>query len=188
MKLINIMIATLIATSYAAGAQAQNTGTHDSRLQDKKAKESGVYANLGVISYDEDLPGIEAKLGYNFNKYLGVETQGSIGTDRDNRFSTPPESLPIGLKVNYNVAAFAIARYPLFKKFEVFARAGVSNTQLSLEVGDDSTLEFDQTETGIAIGAGGQYIFDRKNGIRFEYTRLDEVDADTVSLAYVRKF
>jgi len=153
-----------------------------------QAQDNSIYANLGVISYDEDLPGIEAKLGYNFNKYFGIETQGSIGINRDDRFSTPPESLPIGLKVNYNVAAFAVVRYPLFKKFEVFARGGVSNTQLSIEVGDDSTLDLDQTETGIALGGGAQYIFDRKNGIRFEYTRLDEVDADTVSLAYVRKF
>ena len=65
---------------------------------------------------------------------------------------------------------------------------GVRNTQLSVEGRDDFVLETDLTETGIAVGAGGQYIFDRKNGIRFEYTRLDEIDADTVSLAYVRIF
>lgn len=156
-----------------------------------QAQDSGAYAGLGVISYeaDPDLSGLEARLGYNFNKYFGVEAQGSLGTNRESEtFDISSESVTVDVKVDYSAAAFVVARLPLGKKFEVFARGGLHNTQASVEIDDGSIPDFNKTETSFAVGGGAQYNFNRKHAIRFGYTYLDGIDADTVSLGYVRKF
>ena len=154
-----------------------------------QAQDGGAYGEIGVIAYDEDLSGLEAKLGYSFNKYFGVEAQGSIGTNRESEIvSIPPDLITVGAKIDYSVAAFGVARLPLSKKFQLFVRGGLHNTQLNVEIENSLNPGFNQTETGFAVGGGVQYNFDSKNGIRLEYTYLDEIDADTSSLAYVRKF
>lgn len=152
-----------------------------------QAQDSGTYANLGVILYEEDpdLSGLEAKLGYSFNKYFGVEAQGFIGTNRE---SETIDSVTVDAKVDYSLAAFAVARLPLSKKFEVFARGGLHNTQTSIEIEDGSIPDFNVTETGFAVGGGVQYNFNKKHAIRYEYTYLDDIDANTYTLSYVRKF
>ena len=172
MKFTKIALITLVISAYSVSAQAQD---------------SGAYANLGVILYDDDpdLSGIEAKLGYSFNKYFGVEAQGSIGTNRE---SDTIDSVTVDAKVDYSLAAFAVARLPLGKKFEVFARGGLHNTQASVEIEDGSIPDFDLTETGLAVGGGVQYNFNKKHAIRYEYTYLDDIDANTYTLSYVRKF
>lgn len=174
MKFTKIAFITLAISAHCVSAQAQD---------------SGAYAGLGVISYDDDLAGIEAKLGYSFNKYFGVEAQGSIGTNRESEtLDIASDSVTVGAKVDYSVAAFAVARLPLGKKFEIFARGGFHNSQTSVEIDDDSISDFNVTETGLAVGGGVQYNFNTKNAIRYEYTYLDEVDGNTYSLGYVRKF
>jgi len=174
MKFTKFAFITLALSAYSVSAQAQD---------------SSAYANLGVIAYDDDLSGIEAKLGYSFNKYFGVEAQGSIGTNRESEtIGTASDAVIVGAKVDYSLAAFAVARLPLGKKFEVFARGGFHNTQASVEIDDGSISDFNETETGLAVGGGVQYNFNKKHAIRYEYTYLDDIDADTYSLSYVRKF
>jgi len=129
MTLTKYAIITLALSAYSAAAQAQ-----ESAIQNE-----GTYANLGVILYEEDpdLSGIEAKLGYSFNKYFGVEAQGSFGTSREFEIiRSGDDFLSLGAKVDYSLAAFAVARLPLGKKFEIFARGGLHNTQASVEIED----------------------------------------------------
>lgn len=192
MTFLKTTIAALVATSSAGYAQAQD---------------SGAYGGLGVSAYvtnpdnaiRTELFAVEAKLGYNFNKYFGVEGQGSVGLNTDSRqavlsFTGPPTTFRT--KVDYSVGAFAVARLPITKRFEVFARGGVHNTQVGVDVidgpinvtTDSPVTSLSETETGFAFGAGTQFNFDKKNAIRADYTYLDGTNAETLSLGYVRKF
>jgi len=48
--------------------------------------------------------------------------------------------------------------------------------------------DFNETKTSYAVGAGAQYNFDEKNGVRVDYTFLGGFNGGTASLGYVRKF
>lgn len=183
MTFLKTTITALIATSSAGYAQAQD---------------SGAYGGLGVSAYvtnpdnafDTELFAVEAKLGYNFNKYFGVEAQGSLGLNTDSNEVGNTLAGPVSLetKVDYSVAAFAVGRLPITEKFEVFARGGIHNTQVGVDVINGPITTLSETETGFSVGAGAQYNFDKKNAIRADYTYLDGSNAETLSLGYVRKF
>ena len=182
MTFLKTTIAALIATSSAGYAQAQD---------------SGAYGGLGVSAYvtnpdgafDAELFAAEAKVGYNFNKYFGVEAQGSLGLNTD---SVPLGPITVRRKVDYSVAGFAVARLPVTEKFQVFARGGIHNTQVSVDslndIDDATITSFNRTETSFAVGTGAQYNFDKKNAIRADYTYFDGTNAETLSLGYIRKF
>ena len=94
-------------------------------------------------------------------------------------------------KVDYSVAGFAVARWPVSDKFQLFARGGIHNTQVTVDVVNDIgdiTSSINLTETGFAVGAGTQFNFDKKNAIRADYTYLDGTNGETLSLGYIRKF
>ena len=180
MTFLKTTIATLVATSSAGYAQAQD---------------SGAYGGLGVSAYvtnpdsafGADLFTTEAKLGYNFNKYFGVEAQGSIGLTTDSVQLGPTAT--VERKVDYSLGGFAVARLPVSEKFEVIARGGIHNTQVGIDaVVDGTTTRVTDTETGFAIGAGAQFNFDKKNAIRADYTYLEGTNGETLSLGYIRKF
>ena len=184
MTLLKTTIAVLAATAYAGYAQAQD---------------SGAYVGLGGAAYVTDPVGatgtdlftVEAKLGYNFNTYFGVEAQGSLGLNTD---SEQVGTATLNRTLDYSVGAFAVARLPVFESFDLFARGGIHNTQVGLAVEnppiiDDVPFSVGSiTETGFAVGAGAQYNFDKKNAIRADYTYLDGIDAETLSIGYIRKF
>ena len=44
----------------------------------------------------------------------------------------------------------------------------------------------DEDESGVAFGVGAQFNLDGQNGIRGDYTRLE--DTNIISLSYARKF
>jgi len=184
MTLLKTTIAALAATAYAGYAQAQD---------------SGAYVGLGGAAYvtepvgatGTDLFSVEAKVGYNFNTYFGVEAQGSLGLNTD---SEPFGTGTLNRKLDYSVGAFAVARLPVSEKFDLFARGGIHNTQVGLEVENPPQIDgvpfsaASISETGFAVGAGVQYNFNKKNAIRADYTYLDGIDAETLSIGYIRKF
>ncbi len=180
MTFFKTTLAALVATSSVGYAQAQD---------------SGAYVGLGVSAYvtnpdsanGAELFATEAKLGYNFNKYFGVEAQGSVGLNTDSIQLGP--TFTVKRKVDYSLGGFAVARLPVSEKFEIFARGGIHNTQVDIDAIDDgTTTRVTDTETGFAIGAGAQFNFDKKNAIRADYTYLDGTNAETLSLGYIRKF
>lgn len=184
MKLIRSTIAALTVMSCANIVQAQ-----DAPVENNQTKDNGIYGALGGVIFNPDLYGVEAKLGYDFNKYFGVEAQGSVGlnTDSDRLFDSP-NSASFSQKVDYSMGVFAVGRLPLNKQFEVFARVGLHNTKTSETINNALMSDFGETETNFAVGGGAQYNFDEKNGVRAEYTYLGGLGGGTVSLGYVRKF
>ena len=66
---------------------------------------------------------------------------------------------------------------PVGSAFQILGRVGYATAD---GPGDD--------DGGIALGAGGIYMMDSRNGIRFDFTRYDfGGDADAISLTWVRK-
>lgn len=174
MTKVKFFSAALMMTTFAGTAYAQD---------------SGAYGALGVTTYEFDNYGVDAKLGYNFNRYFGVEAQGVIGVTTDS-YPTydSPDAATVKSKVKHTVGAFAVARLPLSEQFEVFGRAGIHNTRRNIQINNALSSNYNIDGTSFALGGGLQYKLSEKSALRAEYTYLDKVGGDTVSLGFVRKF
>lgn len=169
MKLLKLFGTVLALTSFSNPASAQD---------------SGAYGGIGITTYEFDTIGANAKLGYNFNEYFGVEGEGVLG------LSGTTETIgtnQIKFETDYTIAAFVVVRLPVSEHVDLFLRGGYHQTGVSLGV--PGTL-LDGDFDGGAIGGGIQYDFSSNSGIRAEYTYLGGSFAEfnTFSLGYVRKF
>ena len=148
------------------------------------AQDEGAYGVIGATTYEFDTFGLNAKLGYNFNKYFGVEADGILGLTSD---TTTIGANELKAKVDYTIAAFGVVRLPVNEQIDIFARGGYHQTGLSLKfLGTTTSGDID----GFAVGGGVQYNFSENSGIRAEYTYMDGgfSDFNAVSVGYVRKF
>lgn len=167
MRIIKLAAVVATATAFVGTASAQEA-----------------YVNVGVDTLDFDAYGVGAKAGYNFTENFGAEVQGSLGIIDDEETVSGIEA---DVGYDYLVAAFGTASLPLSDDVSIIGRIGYYYTELSAEgAGVTVTEEFD----GLAGGVGLQYMLDEMNGIRVDYTYLDGDggNADSASLAYVRKF
>jgi outer membrane immunogenic protein len=147
------------------------------------------YGNLGYSHLDPngvDLNSLGARLGARFGNYLGIEGEGYFGVGSHD---TTVAGLPASDKLAHSFAAYAVGYYPVSPNFDLLARIGYGTNRLNTTVGGASTsLDRDS----INYGAGGQYFFTPKDGIRAEYTRADYRDngghANIWGVSYVRKF
>ena len=169
--------------------------------------ETGAYVNAGVDTLSFDAFGVSGKVGYNFNRFLGVEGQLGLGIIDD---SGDVDGFDVEEGYDLFGGAFAVGRVPVTPEIDVFGRVGYYAAGLSGEVED---IEFDYDVDGFAFGGGVQFNFgpNMMSGIRAEYTNLDvdnigdlEVDGtdfdideesadefgsgDLWSLSYVRRF
>jgi outer membrane immunogenic protein len=147
------------------------------------------YGNLGYTFVDGDggnLGAITGRLGARFHKYIGAEAEAGIGVDSDRQ---TVGAATIRTKLKHSFAGYAVAYLPVTPQFELFARGGYGTTRLNVKA---SGLSVSGSDESWNYGAGGQYLFDGKNGVRAEYTRYDFGDsaghANTWSVSYVRKF
>lgn len=164
MKLTKFAVATIAALTITGAASAQDSNT---------------YGAIGVTSYDFDYYGLDGKVGYNFTENFGVEGQGVLGL-------TSKTEAGVDVKVDYTIGAFATARMPLNDQFDVFVRAGYHSTSVSAEA---NGISASTTASGYALGGGAQFNLDATNGIRAEYTVLDDNGGlDTFTVSYVRNF
>ena len=129
------------------------------------------YVNIGVEALDfaGASGNIVGRVGYSWG-YFGVEGEGRVGVIDDND----------GFKIDYGIAGYGIGRVPVSDSFDVFARAGYHYTDAGFGDAD-----------GFAFGGGGQFNFgpEKQNGIRVEYTNLDDGgSADVYSIAFARRF
>jgi len=138
------------------------------------AQDSNTYINVGIDTLEFDLYNLGGKVGYNFNENFGIEGQASFGISSKN-----------DVKFDYVTGAFGVARFPAGEKVELFGRAGyyfakASDTEFDISAKDDS----------FALGAGAQYFFTDRDGIRVEYTYLDGDggNGDVFGVSYVRNF
>ena len=147
----------------------------------------------GVSLPRTDVGAITLRAGADFGKYLGVEAEGAFGVvDADGQIGATTTKAHL----NDEYAAYALARYPVLTNGSLFARVGYGHTDLKLTATD---MVSSVSASGTArvdswnYGAGAQYFFSGKNGVRVDYTRFDFrarglTDADTWTVSYVRKF
>ncbi len=180
-------------SAHAYGTQVSHYG-HGPKLRGahKAPQESYFYGNLGVVSYDldNDLIGLQTRVGYQSANLWGVEVEGSMGLDEDN-VDSPLTSTTTRLDVDYSVGAFALARLPLHDRLSVHARGGYHTTKISSDVDDGTTItELSNEFDGFAYGAGAEFNVTPKDSLRVDYTRYEGEgsDLDSISLGYARKF
>ena len=138
----------------------------------------GSPANVSV-----DLGAVTGRVGVRYQKYFGAEAEVSAGVK---------DQTILGAQVSLDseYAAYAVGYLPLAPKFDLFARAGYGNAKLKA-----SYQGYSASASGDAwaVGAGAQYFFTAKDGLRAEYTRYistdtSQADMDSFSVSYVRKF
>lgn len=174
MKFFKIALAATVLTGFAASAQAQD---------------SGIYGNIGAEAVEFDSYNVVARLGYEISENFSVEGQGSLGLIDDDI-----EGFDVG--VDNSFAGFVRGSLPVSDQFSLFAKGGYHVTKFGVDGdGIDESLKID----GLAYGAGVEYMFDEKNGLRADVTFLDSSDddiegvdfsgtAETYALTFVRKF
>jgi outer membrane immunogenic protein len=166
MKIV-VAAAALAAFGAAAPAFAQDATSDASRL--------GIYGTLGWQGTDSNntmTHSIQGRVGGRFARYLGVEGELGVGLNTDHQTFTagsPPVSANVGVKRTLNGAGYVVGFLPLGSNFDLLARVGYGASRFNISPAGSSS--FHATENGIRYGAGAQYFFDGKNGIRGDYTR-----------------
>jgi hypothetical protein len=117
---------------------------------------------------------VTARLGTKFVKYVGVEAEGSFGFD-----GGKVDGEKVDLKSD--LAAYLDVFLPMTDNVSLVGRVGYGETKVS---GMDDSL------TGVRYGAGVEAFFDDHNGVRIDYTRIDNdnINGDAYTVSYVRKF
>jgi hypothetical protein len=154
----------------------------------QEASYPAVYGNLGYSFVDGGsnitLGAVNARVGGRLHKYFGVEGEGALGVDSD---TTTVSGVPVKVKLKHSFAAYAVGFLPLAPNFDVFVRGGYGSIKLSASALGATVSDSDDSWN---YGAGGQYLFDGKNGVRVDFTRHDYGGghANVWSAAYVRNF
>lgn len=160
--MIGASVAALLAIAAPVAANAETTW----------------YGNIGYAGVDADsvnLGAIQGRLGAQFNPNIGVEGEVAFGVKDD-------DISGVKVKLNNEYGIYGVARLPVNDKFDVFARVGYARAEAKVAGSSGS-------DDGVAYGAGAEYSFDGKNGVRADYTKYDFLgDADVWSVSYVRKF
>ncbi|MDI1327177.1 MAG: porin family protein [Brevundimonas sp.] len=174
----NILLATAALTLLAAPAMAQTVSN---------PQVTGSIGYTQLDGDDADLGAVTGRLNAKFNRYVGVEGEASFGVKDD--------EITVGgvtgdLSHEYDAAAYVVGTLPISPNLEVFGRVGYGTTQIKADVAG-----FTATEDGESVnyGAGANYFFDGRNGVRADWTRRDFTDdnggeLDTYGLSYVRRF
>jgi hypothetical protein len=138
-----------------------------------------------------NLGAVTLRGGADFGKYVGVEGEGSFGVS-DAAVSLAGASAKTHLNNAY--AGYVVGRYPIIPNGNLFARVGFGHldARQSASAGGVSASVAGGVDS-LNYGAGGEYLFDGKNGLRIEYTRYDlrtdsAKDVDTWSLSFVHKY
>lgn len=172
-------------------------GAHPHGLRGRNRGAKGhFYGTLGGVNYDlgEDIYGVQGRLGYQFNRFLGAEAEGSFGVVDD----TDPLTLVGGaivdqtVNVDTSLAGFGVVRYPLFGRLSGLSRVGYHSSEVEVELTDAAGVQVQQdfNTDGFAYGTGLEYALDPKTALRVDYTvyDFDGPDAESLSLAVSRKF
>ena len=190
------MFRSLLAASALLGGAALATSAH---AQLYSPADAGAYVNVGVDTFGFEAFGVSGKVGYNFNRFLGVEGQLGYGlTD-----SSDSDSFPLAGSVfdvegdtGYGLlaGAFAVGRVPATPEIDLFGRVGYHYTEIDSDAvvsdpvtGAAAELDLGVNGDGFAFGGGAQFNFgpDLNSGIRVEYTNFDIGNVSEVSIGGV---
>ena len=160
------------------------------------AQESAFYGDVGggIVQgelLEEATYGIvQLRGGYDFNRHFGIELEGATGIV-DEEYTNSTES------INYSYGAFGRLKYPINRTTELFTRVGMINSELE-SVANNGSFAVTVEDTGLAFGVGATTLFAGRNGLRFDYTRINydlevpgvelDVNADAFTLALYRRF
>ena len=170
-------IALLAGAAIPAVAAAQDTSS------------TQIYGNLGYSQSaleGIDLGAVQARLGARFTPHFGVEGELAAGIKGD---STTVSGVDLKSSLDHQAAVYGVGFLPIMPNADLFVRVGYGNNRVHQSAaGATASIDGDSWN----YGAGGQYFFDDKNGVRADYTRYDlrnsSANADTWSVSYVRKF
>lgn len=131
------------------------------------------YAGLGYTHYDTDagdLGGVTGRVGYNFNRHVGVEAEGTIEADDGD------------VELDRAYGAYVRAILPVGERFDLHGRVGYNTSEFSTPLGD---VDGD----GVAYGVGATFNVSQRFGVRADYTRLEgDLETDTFGVGAVMKF
>jgi hypothetical protein len=153
-------------------------------------------ASLGYTGFSlprADFGAVTLRAGADFGKYLGLEGEGSFGVTDTRDFWGQTD---IKAHLNNQYAGYVVARAPVLANANLFARGGYGHSEIKAterDIYSGVTTSANIGSDSWNYGAGGEYFFDAKNGLRAEYTKFNFVksgatDADTWTISYVRKF
>jgi opacity protein-like surface antigen len=134
------------------------------------------YAGAGYTHYDFDgveVGGVTGRLGYRFHPNFAVEGEGTIGTTDDD-----------AAELDNAYGVYGVGVVPVSERLDLFGRVGYQQVSIAPAIGPDVE------EDGVGFGAGANFRVSDRFGIRGEYTRLDNEDAeaDTFSVGGVVNF
>lgn len=162
--------AATVASAQTTGAAAANTGT---------------YASVGITGEHSsrtgtDLDGVNVRLGQRFTPNWGVEGEAAFGTNSD--------SNALGkYRLRDKVGVYGVGYVPV-GDFDLFARAGVANTDLKRPDGAAK----DESGTSLDYGVGAQYHMAPSYALRADWTQSDYNNhrgtGSTGTLSLVKQF
>jgi outer membrane immunogenic protein len=150
-----------------------------------------IYGNAGYTAFDgqdAQLGAVTGRLGAKLHPNFGVEAEGSLGVKKDDIQVSVGGSGKYELK--HDLAAYAVGAVPISDNLELFARLGYGTTKIEASPAGVTPV---QDGSSVNYGVGANYLFDGVNGVRADWTRRDFThdnagEADTWSVAYVRRF
>jgi len=171
---IAAMSAIALVATFAGAAQAQDAG---------KYYVEGGYANVDFNGYQFGIANFGG--GIKFNEYVGVEANAGFGITKESRTE---QGITGEVKIDNIVAAYVVASYPVSTNVELLGRVGFLRGEMSAKVGSAKVSVDDDT---VAYGVGVRYF--PKGGVHgvradFVSTEFDNVDAEQISVSYVRRF
>lgn len=173
-----LIAATLVAASVAAIpalSQAQVSPEYYGTLGYGSTRANG--ADTGTI---------QGRLGAKLTPHFGVEGEIAGGVSDDKNYVA---GAPVNVKQQHQAAAYAVGFLPVTPNIDVLARAGYGTTKFDAS---SAASPLNGSMESWNYGVGAQYKFDDKNGVRADWTKSEftnsKEDADTLAVAYVRKF
>lgn len=194
----------IFATAAAAALMAGMAAPALAQTADAWAFQ-GIYGNLGGSlnnTQGTTSKNITGRVGGRFGRYLGVEGELTAGLDGGSRTFAggTPAQREIGVKQQFGGAAYVVGFLPLRPNIDLLARVGYGASKY--DISPSGLNSYHVNEHGLRYGAGMQAFFDPKNGVRFDYTRVNmnnyndaggffspgDKKANVWSLSYVRRF
>ncbi len=178
MKTMIIAGLSVLALSGAATvASAQTTGA--------AAASTGTYGSIGITGEhsgrtDTNLDGVNVRLGQRFTPNWGVEGEAAFGTNSD--------SNALGkYRLRDKVGVYGVGYVPV-GDFDLFARAGIANTDLKRP----DAAPKDESGTSLDYGVGAQYHMAPSYALRADWTQSDYNNhrgtGSTGTLSLVKQF
>jgi hypothetical protein len=148
------------------------------------------YTNLNVEnSPHADNNAVTGRVGARFGSYIGVEGEATGGFGSDTK-TVGGDMTRTHLQDQY--AGYVVGFLPVTQKIDLLARVGYGANQYHVN-NDSAGTAYDHHYNSVNYGAGAQYSFNGKDGVRADYTRFEgdghgSDNSNVYSVAYVRKF